>query len=614
MAKSFGDTTNGNFDYSNLGMSNHDSSQGGDTPEPAEYVAPDVANREEKAVTRSKFLLFSVLLLAVSGAATATYFLMEEEQHNDFTVVFAGLASEVSTVSRQKVDQMFSALDAYALFIASEVEEDVNSSWPFVVLSDYSKKSEKISDLVGFQRPLLVLGPLVREDQKEKWTSFVLESAPGWYQNSLDNEGNKFTVDALMNMTIPFVHEYNYTDGFRPIPTQTTGSVMPIWQRYPFEPQNTGLVTPSYDMLSMPESADLFQASSVSLRPSLGFTLWLDTSEEASYGQWAVDSQIAQPITENGKLVGMLWLRLPWREFLDNLNVEGLFGMVAVIRSSCDIGLGELVDNENEISYSLDASGAVFLGYFDAHDTQYNDLGVSHVIVENDIDEDQIPEGHCVHKLTLDLYPTEEFEAAFNTSKPIVYTSVVVAIFAFTSLVFLLYDYSVGKRRRKFMERIMKQDMIVSNVFPTAIRDRLYNSDQEGSNQDGLLDPLGGGPGSRGLPLADLFPETTIMFADIAGFTAWASAREPAQVFILLETIFGGFDKHAIRLNVFKVETVGDCYVAVAGLPEPNKDHALAICRFARDCVKTMKDTTLKLEVSLGPDTSDLDLRVGVHR
>eukprot|EP00980_Cylindrotheca_fusiformis_P024868 scaffold12634_cov112-Cylindrotheca_fusiformis.AAC.2 len=69
---------------SNQGMSQYDSSVGGDTPEPVEYVAPDVANREEKAVTRSKILVLLVLLLAVSGAATATFLLMESEEQNDF--------------------------------------------------------------------------------------------------------------------------------------------------------------------------------------------------------------------------------------------------------------------------------------------------------------------------------------------------------------------------------------------------------------------------------------------------------------------------------------------------------------------------------------------------
>eukprot|EP00980_Cylindrotheca_fusiformis_P022303 scaffold9185_cov63-Cylindrotheca_fusiformis.AAC.1 len=115
-------------------------------------------------------------------------------------------------------------------------------------------------------------------------------------------------------------------------------------------------------------------------------------------------------------------------------------------------------------------------------------------------------------------------------------------------------------------------------------------------------------------PLADLFPSVTVVFADLVGFTAWSSAREPHQVFILLETIYGAFDKLAYRHGVFKVETVGDCYVSAAGLPEPTDDHAAVACRFARDCLKKMKDVTRKLEVSLGPDTSDLDLRTGIHR
>ena len=62
------------------------------------------------------------------------------------------------------------------------------------------------------------------------------------------------------------------------------------------------------------------------------------------------------------------------------------------------------------------------------------------------------------------------------------------------------------------------------------------------------------------------------MFGDIVGFTAWSSVREPAQVFTLLETLFAAFDAIAVRRRIFKVETVGDCYVAVAGLPDPRKD------------------------------------------
>eukprot|EP00980_Cylindrotheca_fusiformis_P009279 scaffold2032_cov122-Cylindrotheca_fusiformis.AAC.1 len=605
---------------SNSGMS----STGEDSPKPVDYTAPDVAKREERAVAGSKILVFCVLLLAVCGAATATYLLMENQERKDFEASFAGLGSEVSTVAGQKIDQIYSALDTYSVVISSEAAADPNASWPFVTIPNYSLKSQKIAELVGLESPMITLCPIVNEDDRDKWPSFVSEWAPVWYQESLDNEKeNKFTVEEMMNSTILFLHYYEFyfdDDGvlqqnIKPVPWP--GPILANWQTFPLENNiDLFLTHRSMDMLTFPEMADQFPITSLTLAPSIGFLAILNTEpEKGELGELFMDSQIVQPIIEDGNLVAVLRLKLPWLEFFQNLNIDGLSDTVAVLRSSCDIGIGPLFSNNTEtnvLSFWIDSSETIFLGLQDAHNPKYDDLVVSRVIVDVDLDISQLPEDVCVPELTLDLYPTEELEASFQTSKPTLYTVVVVAIFAFTSLVFLLYDYFVGRRQRKFMARIMRQDRIVSNVFPAAIRDRLYEGDQKGSKGEDLLDPLSEG-GGGGAPLADLFLETTVVYADIAGFTAWSSAREPAQVFILLETLYGEFDKHAYRHSVFKVETVGDCYVAVAGLPEPDKDHAMAVCRFARDCVKTMKDTTLKLEVALGPDTSELELRVGIH-
>ena len=46
---------------------------------------------------------------------------------------------------------------------------------------------------------------------------------------------------------------------------------------------------------------------------------------------------------------------------------------------------------------------------------------------------------------------------------------------------------------------------------------------------------------------------------------------DPAQVFTLLETAYHAFDKISEQMSVFKVETVGDCYVAAAGLPDVSR-------------------------------------------
>ena len=89
--------------------------------------------------------------------------------------------------------------------------------------------------------------------------------------------------------------------------------------------------------------------------------------------------------------------------------------------------------------------------------------------------------------------------------------------------------------------------------------------------------------------------------------------RDPTQVFMLLEAIYSAFDVIARRRGVFKVETIGDSYVAVTGLPDPQRDHALIMARFARDCRIRFKEITRTLELALGPDTGDLCMRFGMH-
>ncbi|CAB9513750.1 Receptor-type guanylate cyclase gcy [Seminavis robusta] len=114
-------------------------------------------------------------------------------------------------------------------------------------------------------------------------------------------------------------------------------------------------------------------------------------------------------------------------------------------------------------------------------------------------------------------------------------------------------------------------------------------------------------------PLADLYPNCTVLFADIAGFTSWSSEREPSQVFLLLEGLYSKFDMIAKRMRVFKVETIGDCYLAVTGLPDPQDDHAVRMVKYARFIVQEVVNIVKQLERVLGPDTADLRLRCGLH-
>jgi class 3 adenylate cyclase len=242
--------------------------------------------------------------------------------------------------------------------------------------------------------------------------------------------------------------------------------------------------------------------------------------------------------------------------------------------------------------------------------------------------------GHCVY--TFAVYPTKEFEDEYHTNLPLLMTAVVATAFCFMILTFLAYDWFVQRRNQMVVGAAARANAILSTLFPKNIRDRLF-AEKEKEEDKMASDELHGNKARlsnfiteardfnteedaddddfmyKTKPIAELFPETTILFADISGFTAWSSTREPSQVFVLLETIYKAFDDIARRRRVFKVETIGDCYVAVAGLPNPRKDHAVAMVRFARECMHRMLQLTRKLEVVLGPDTGDLTMRFGLH-
>jgi adenylate cyclase len=74
--------------------------------------------------------------------------------------------------------------------------------------------------------------------------------------------------------------------------------------------------------------------------------------------------------------------------------------------------------------------------------------------------------------------------------------------------------------------------------------------------------------------IADAYPETTVLFADLVGFTSYAAGTAPDRVVAMLDAIFTAFDAHAEACGMVKIKTIGDAYMAVAGAPRPDADHA----------------------------------------
>ncbi len=84
-------------------------------------------------------------------------------------------------------------------------------------------------------------------------------------------------------------------------------------------------------------------------------------------------------------------------------------------------------------------------------------------------------------------------------------------------------------------------------------------------------------------PLAEQFPEVTILFADIVGFTQIAAKISPPEIVGLLNQIFSVFDQLSEQHGLEKIKTIGDAYMVVGGLPHPRPDHAEAVANMALD-------------------------------
>jgi class 3 adenylate cyclase len=317
------------------------------------------------------------------------------------------------------------------------------------------------------------------------------------------------------------------------------------------------------------------------------------------------------------KPVAVMTSLIHWRSYFRNILPSNINGVIAVLQNECD----------GNYTYEIHGKDALVKGFGDLHDHEFDNwrrtaqFGVS-ILEDGTSTGIKLDTGEGCNYF-LHVYPSDELYRDYVTKTPIIVTLAVAMIFVFTAVMFLVYDRFVERRQRVVLAKATQSTAIVSSLFPKQVRDRLLQteSDKKSGNvasapNNRLKSFLTGDDTENdggGQPIADLFPHCTVFFSDIAGFTAWSSSREPSQVFVLLQTVYQAFDTLAKRRRVFKVETVGDSYLAVSGLPEPQANHAMIMAKFTFECMEMMKVVTSELEVTLGPDTGDLSMRFGLH-
>lgn len=131
-----------------------------------------------------------------------------------------------------------------------------------------------------------------------------------------------------------------------------------------------------------------------------------------------------------------------------------------------------------------------------------------------------------------------------------------------------------------------KSENLLLNILPSTIADQL----KQGKTT-----------------IAEFFPEVSVMFIDMVGFTPFVAQHSPSEMLDLLNTVFMTFDQLAGQCGLEKIKTIGDAYMVAGGLPIPRADHLEAVVEMALGVHQEMSRLTHENRIP------PFQVRIGIH-
>jgi adenylate cyclase len=130
-----------------------------------------------------------------------------------------------------------------------------------------------------------------------------------------------------------------------------------------------------------------------------------------------------------------------------------------------------------------------------------------------------------------------------------------------------------------------RSEKLLHNILPAAIAERLRGGEEM---------------------IAEVFPEVTVFFSDIVGFTDLSARIGPHATVNMLNELFGKFDELAEKHSVEKIKTIGDSYMVVGGVPNRDPLHCQHIAEFALEALDYVRNFS-------NTHAYNLSMRMGVH-
>ena len=117
---------------------------------------------------------------------------------------------------------------------------------------------------------------------------------------------------------------------------------------------------------------------------------------------------------------------------------------------------------------------------------------------------------------------------------------------------FLIMLGIITKQSLKISKQNKKSEELLLNMLPESVATRMKNGEHY---------------------IADYFEEATVVFIDMVNFTALSAETNPVDLIELLNSVFSEMDKLTEIYGLEKIKTIGDCYMAVAGIPNKQINH-----------------------------------------
>ncbi|CAB9524962.1 Receptor-type guanylate cyclase gcy [Seminavis robusta] len=640
---------------SSLWSSNHGHNTTDEATETSDKI--NIAHSETRHVYRARIVMAVVLMLVAGIICGGVYYLTRKQEEEMFENAFLDLATKVADTFESMAARRLSAIESLAVTISSNAASRFQR-WPNVTVDDFETRLSYTLDLAALVGIIFI--PFITGETRKGWEEYSVQNQ-GWLKEGLSQQklatnGDNYleaesieilekTWGSSPNMTIP--EEISKLSGTGIVEETGLGPYAPFWQLAPAIPV-PNLV--NYNALSHPSRTPKIKAlienkaalvseawdySDVNYAGTVGkkavLNLFLNRRQDAGlHYQDGPVSDLYVPIFEDvhsdvnqtanpSKVVGALTAYVYWQVYFYNILPKDTPEMTAILENTCG----------QAFTYKMMGKEVSYVGQGALFDSKYTDMAVTtgwNAFLQQETPTHQHEAqaaAHCSYQVR--VYPTEDLENHYVTSDPVYSTLVLISAFVFTSLVFIGYDLAMERRNRVVMKKAVESTEVVNTLYPAAVRERLFDENKTQNPRSSLLSksitkpeltsgPIHGDDGFNADIIADLYENVTVMFADLAGFTQWCDGREPKDVFLLLETLYGTFDTIARRRRVFKIETIGDCYLAVCGVPKANDKHAVVMTRFAWECIAKM-DSLIELQLAetMGDETKDLKLRVGLH-